>query len=206
MTVVPEKSAGTAQYNGTSYYFCSKGCLQKFTVDPDRYLSAKPDLRNMQSGLVQLGAAKPVAKPTAKSSIYVCRWIPRFANQSQALSICGMALEPEEATPSSRVEYTCPMHPEVISDAPGFCPFAAWLSNLESLTLHRRRLRTPRHDTTILDQRRVCLCHYSLFQWRNVRRTFGLVFGQGLVWLQFALATPWSFGVDGPFFSADGLP
>src|SRR5262249_15010834 len=34
---------------------------------------------------------------------------------------CGMALEPEMPTPS-RVEYTCPMHPEIVRSGPGSCP------------------------------------------------------------------------------------
>ncbi len=35
---------------------------------------------------------------------------------------CGMALEPETASPAAEVEYTCPMHPEVIQEGPGTCP------------------------------------------------------------------------------------
>jgi Cu+-exporting ATPase len=34
-----------------------------------------------------------------------------------------MALEPDLSTlPATRVEYTCPMHPEIVRDAPGACP------------------------------------------------------------------------------------
>ncbi|MFP3940949.1 MAG: copper-transporting P-type ATPase, partial [Thermoanaerobaculia bacterium] len=36
---------------------------------------------------------------------------------------CGMALEPETPTaPATKVEYTCPMHPEVVREGPGSCP------------------------------------------------------------------------------------
>src|SRR3546814_20457793 len=36
---------------------------------------------------------------------------------------CGMALEPAAPMPVQRqVQYTCPMHPEVIRDEPGACP------------------------------------------------------------------------------------
>lgn len=33
-----------------------------------------------------------------------------------------MALEPETLQPTSRTEYVCPMHPEVVQDHPGACP------------------------------------------------------------------------------------
>src|SRR5918994_1789550 len=37
--------------------------------------------------------------------------------------VCGMALEPDLSTvPTMRVEYTCPMHPEIVRDEPGACP------------------------------------------------------------------------------------
>src|SRR3546814_8064709 len=35
---------------------------------------------------------------------------------------CGMALEPESPLPVRRTQYTCPMHPDIVRDAPGSCP------------------------------------------------------------------------------------
>jgi Cu+-exporting ATPase len=37
MQVDPAKAAGTSQYNGKTYYFCSKGCKAKFDADPAKY-------------------------------------------------------------------------------------------------------------------------------------------------------------------------
>lgn len=37
MTVEPAKAAGTAQHDGQTFLFCSKGCLAKFNADPHRY-------------------------------------------------------------------------------------------------------------------------------------------------------------------------
>ena len=34
MMVLPEKAAGTTEYNGEKYYFCSPGCLKKFEAHP----------------------------------------------------------------------------------------------------------------------------------------------------------------------------
>ncbi len=37
MQVDPAKAAGTSEYNGKTYYFCSKGCKTKFETDPKQY-------------------------------------------------------------------------------------------------------------------------------------------------------------------------
>lgn len=38
MDVTPETAAGTSEYNGTTYYFCSPGCKRSFDKDPEKYL------------------------------------------------------------------------------------------------------------------------------------------------------------------------
>jgi Cu+-exporting ATPase len=42
MTVEPQKAAAKAEYQGTMYYFCSKGCHQQFTAHPEQYTTKKP--------------------------------------------------------------------------------------------------------------------------------------------------------------------
>ena len=38
MQVEPAKAAGTSEYNGKTYYFCSKGCKTKFEADTKQYV------------------------------------------------------------------------------------------------------------------------------------------------------------------------
>ena len=38
MDVTPETAAGTSEYQGTTYYFCSSGCKRSFDKDPEKYL------------------------------------------------------------------------------------------------------------------------------------------------------------------------
>ena len=38
MQVDPAKAAGTSQYGGKTYYFCSKGCKTKFDANPTQYV------------------------------------------------------------------------------------------------------------------------------------------------------------------------
>jgi YHS domain-containing protein len=42
MTVSPDKAAGSYEYKGEQYYFCSKSCLAKFTADPQSFLTKQP--------------------------------------------------------------------------------------------------------------------------------------------------------------------
>ncbi len=38
MQVEEDKAAATAEHGGKQYYFCSEGCKEKFTSDPEQYV------------------------------------------------------------------------------------------------------------------------------------------------------------------------
>lgn len=38
MQVDPTKAAGSSDYNGRTYYFCSKACKIKFDATPSQYV------------------------------------------------------------------------------------------------------------------------------------------------------------------------
>lgn len=40
MNVDENKAAGTAVYNGKTYYFCCAGCKAKFEKEPEKYVKA----------------------------------------------------------------------------------------------------------------------------------------------------------------------
>src|SRR5215469_12659647 len=77
MDVNPATAAGSIERDGTSYYFCSHGCIEKFKENPHQFVGGSP---------------KSEVQPSA------------------ALSAASAA------------HYTCPMHPEIVRDAPGVCP------------------------------------------------------------------------------------
>ncbi len=88
MTVNPDKAAGSSEYQGTTYWFCSKSCLAKFEANPGAYLEAavKP-------------APAPVPAAAAASSEYTCPMHPEIVRDGPgACPICGMALEPRTVT------------------------------------------------------------------------------------------------------------
>ena len=41
MDVDPATAAGSSEYKGQTYYFCSPGCVKRFNADPEKYLSPK---------------------------------------------------------------------------------------------------------------------------------------------------------------------
>ena len=113
MTVDPA-TALSAEVGGKTYYFCSEGCRTKFVADPKRYLEAKPlELPAKSHGVHghehggherhghgQSGAGRshPPASPVP----------PPDKREGEATA--------------GAVQYTCPMHPEIVRDAPGSCP------------------------------------------------------------------------------------
>jgi len=81
------------ELGGTSYYFCSERCLDKFKADPDRYLN--PPSRDPAVTDPALGALPQAAEGT----IWTCPMHPQIRrNAPGSCPICGMALEPLEPT------------------------------------------------------------------------------------------------------------
>ena len=38
MDIEPETAAGTSEYSGQTYYFCSPSCKRSFDKEPEKYL------------------------------------------------------------------------------------------------------------------------------------------------------------------------
>src|SRR5688572_8440044 len=85
MDVVPGDAAGgSAEHAGTTYWFCSPSCREKFTADPARYLTP---------------AAPPATGATSDDRIYTCPMHPEVRQRGPgSCPKCGMALEPEAPT------------------------------------------------------------------------------------------------------------
>jgi len=91
MTVDPDHAAGSFEYQGKTYYFCSTHCVHRFRENPEAFLN------------------KPAVQPV------------------------GITRHPKAPTAAPARKYTCPMHPEIIRDAPGSCPICGMA--LEPLTV-----------------------------------------------------------------------
>jgi P-type Cu+ transporter len=47
MEVDPATAAGAWPHDGGTYFFCSRGCLERFKADPAAALAVPPDERTM---------------------------------------------------------------------------------------------------------------------------------------------------------------
>ncbi|MBL8217974.1 MAG: cadmium-translocating P-type ATPase [Bryobacterales bacterium] len=82
MDVYPPNAAGSHEHSGTTYHFCSKGCVAKFQADPERFLA-------------------PPKPPTAEmlEAEYICPMDPEVRQIGPGTCPkCGMALEPAVVT------------------------------------------------------------------------------------------------------------
>jgi len=84
MTVAASDSL-RAEHQGKTHYFCCQSCVTKFKADPVAWLDKNR-------------APKP-AKPVAKDALYTCPMDPEIVQVGPGTCpICGMALEPMEAS------------------------------------------------------------------------------------------------------------
>jgi Cu+-exporting ATPase len=110
-----------------------------------------------------------------------------------------MALEPEVPAVSTRTEYTCPMHSEIVRPAPGSCPICGMA--LEPRTVAAAAEENPElRDMTrrfwvaaILTAPLLIFAMGGMFLRRELAQMV-------LPWMEFALATPVVLWCGAPFF------
>src|ERR1700686_1664130 len=96
MAVTPD-AAKSLDHQGTRYYFCRPGCLEKFRADPDRYLHPRPSPAVGSDG--GTAAAAPAPTAAAGDVLYTCPMHPEVRKVGPgSCPICGMALEVLVAT------------------------------------------------------------------------------------------------------------
>src|SRR5882724_8741590 len=100
MRVDERTAAGSSLFKGKNYYFCSTGCKKKFDANPSAYVGVPPGA----GGAEHSGHARHHAHAT-----------PESQGNADYKSAAAVAV-PAGAT------YTCPMHPEIVRNAPGSCP------------------------------------------------------------------------------------
>jgi len=95
MTVDPAHAAGQFEYDGTTYYFCSKGCLAKFAADPAKYLSGPREPKQEHTpGIISIGSLKKVAASSTEH--------PAPNTQHPARSTQHPARSTQHAAPSTQ--------------------------------------------------------------------------------------------------------
>jgi Cu+-exporting ATPase len=117
MMVAPEKAAAKVEHAGKTYYFCSKGCAERFSREPEKFVAA-PGTAAMHHG--HGSAEHGTVHHTAASAT------PRAGR-------------------GKNVRYTCPMHPEIIQFGPGSCPICGMA--LEQMDVFAQVEADPEYDS-----------------------------------------------------------
>src|SRR2546427_564035 len=117
MMVVPEKAAAKIEHAGKAYYFCSKGCAEWCSREPEKFLAA--------SGTAEKdhGSAPP-----------------GHGAMEHARAIVLLAASDEK-----RIRYTFPMHPEIVRFGPGSCPICGM--TLEPMDVFAAVEADPEYDS-----------------------------------------------------------
>ncbi len=187
MSVDPA-TAISVQQEGVDYYFCCKGCRDKFAANAQQYLSRQ-----------------------AKESIpaghgpYICPMCPGVESDvPAACPKCGMALESAALVlASTRTQYSCPMHPEVVQDEPGICPKCGMALEAQTVILEQEE------NPELTDMRRRFWWSLAftvpVFVIAMGEMQFGDLFSRiaaprTLIWIQLILTTPVVLWGGKPFF------
>lgn len=194
MTVNPASAAGSFEYDAQTYYFCSKGCLDKFRAEPDRFLEFPPQVKS-----------KPAPQKFRSSAEYTCPMHPEIRQDKPgSCPRCGMALEPVAiAAPQQKIEYTCPMHPQIVRDAPGNCPICGMALEPRTITLaeeENHELKDMRRRfwvSVVLALPVFAIGMSDLIPGAPLQR---LISPTALGWLQLVLASPVVLWGGWPFF------
>jgi len=116
MLVDPEAGKPKATYQAHTYHFCCQGCRDKFMQNPEAYLEATDPVCGMK---VDRATARYFTRHEGIGH-YFCS----AGCQKKFEDYPERHLEPRPAAePMPKgTQYTCPMHPEIVRDAPGACP------------------------------------------------------------------------------------
>lgn len=180
MLVERETAADAVVFQGNTYYFCNLNCSAKFSRAPLRYTNSADQAENEQA-----------EKDQAKAEL--------------AHGELAHGEQPRPTDPAKQNQFTCPMHPEIITDKPGPCPLCGMA--LESLDASQ----TVEDDSELVDMTRrfklalaftVPLFILSMPDMLHQPNLFGAQLAnlQLTNWLQFALATPVVTWLAKPFF------
>ena len=186
--VAGQTPGGSVNHGGTTYWFCSPRCREKFVAEPHRYV-----------------AAPPAAPAPTDDRFYTCPMHPEVRQRGPgSCPKCGMALEPLAPAPTRpRTKWTCPMHPQIVRDEPGSCPICGMA--LEPMTPAADEGPDPElADMTrrfwiglVLTLPLLAFVMGDMLPGQPLRH---LISGRVLAWLQLILATPVVLWAGWPFF------
>jgi len=204
---VKKDSPHSVDYDNHTWHFCSTHCMEKFNTDPEQFtldpvcgMHVKPEsvhrLKHDDQNY-RFCSDKCLHKFSAEPARYITSQQPCESHQHTHT----VAQEDQSGI------YFCPMHPEVISDAPGACPKCG-------MALEARTVAVDEANPELDDMSRrfkvstlLAVPVFILAMVADLAPSWlptGL--GMGTVqWIEFALATPVILWGGWPFFERFAL-
>jgi Cu+-exporting ATPase len=194
MTVKPT-TPHRMEHAGQEHLFCNPRCLEKFRLDPERYLHGHAHAP---------ASVKPEHAPVPAGATYTCPMHPEIRqDRPGSCPKCGMALEPVvPVVLAPRTEWTCPMHPEIVRNEPGTCPIcgmaleprtptAGHVEDTELRDMTRRFWLATVLTAPIVLLAMAEMLHVALPAWMSMRT---------IMLVQLVLATPVCLWAAWPFY------
>jgi Cu+-exporting ATPase len=194
MTVDHTTAAGHYDYEGKTYYFCAVSCLDKFKADPARFLKSEPAgliSLGKKKPLPMMTPAQPAPAigeidPVCGMTVQPATAAGSHRHQGKTYYFCSPSClkrfqaEPERylnrtssapastalpAAEAQKMEYTCPMDPEVRQKGPGACPKCGMALEPADVTVASTRTEytCPMHPEIVqVDPGRCSICGMAL--------------------------------------------
>ena len=183
MTVDPQSAAGSFEYKGVPYYFCSQHCLLRFREDPEHFINKPTDSHPQPIGIQPMRLQASQSDHIAAGS--------GFDESVPTTSVTG------------KTAYTCPMHPEIVRDAPGSCPICGMALEPRTVTLDEEEnpeladMRRRFWLSAVLTLPVFAIGMSDLIPGQPLQQIFST---RALAWIQLALASPVVLWGSWPFF------
>ncbi|HWF66212.1 MAG TPA: HAD-IC family P-type ATPase, partial [Acidobacteriaceae bacterium] len=161
MQVSPGETAPSLEHDGTPYFFCSQSCAEKFHMRPEFYTPTEID---PICGMKVIPARAASLLQKNEKTYYFCakscaeKFQTPPANEAKSAPV-------DVPLSAGRVEYICPMDPEVHEHAPGPCPICGMALEPAqvSLTTEVVEYTCPMHPQIVLPEPQNCpICGMAL--------------------------------------------
>ena len=120
MSVDPATAKWKSEYRGQTIFFCNPSCKAKFDANPEQYAAKLSE----EPGVGSFAALHPSGVSPAHDDTSTQDSGLRTQDSQSAIR-----------NPQSAIEYTCPMDPEIVRDAPGPCPICGMALEPRTVTL-----------------------------------------------------------------------
>lgn len=156
MTGDPATAAGSFNHQGKTYYFCSRGCLQKFIEETkgapaSGFVGIGREKETVANGDMNATPAGGFVDPVCGMSVAPETSAGKYDFEDKTYYFCSTAClnrftqnpanflkekkDVEKTATGEGIEYTCPMHPQIVQIGPGSCPICGMALEPRTISL-----------------------------------------------------------------------